>query len=219
MNSTFETRAMIALLESGSEKADQKIHARKNGGNELKIFSHMMIASLKAGRGFRASTPDIITQIGRVSLNNQPWILQGLASDFFWTYRRMCNGQYRAEQQAMASVESTEASIAEFMADLVANGGLDPELVRDVHGDEVGESVATLGEMEDALVALHEALNDVYIQLPNTQYDQLPFTSRGAQVATSVEGAFSLADLIIAEANDRQNAVNRSIIRSIQLSD
>ena len=69
----------------------------------------------------------------------------------------------------------------------------------------------TLDEVEEALQAMRQHLNDIYIQTVG-QYDELPLITQGSQVAYSVESAMIVAQSVIDRGNADRRAADKSIL-------
>lgn len=213
MQHSFEKAAMVTLLESALAKAEDKIGRRKRGGKELKAFATIVQRAVSKDMPFDASVKAGLKVAMAQSTDSLSWMLQGIAGDLFWTYRRMATGIRRAESQARGLIEDNkagESSVAELLAELAEDGDIDLDLVADDTGDTVDD--ITIDEVEDALMQLHSAMDDVFIQCSDSRYDRLPFTSRGQQIATSLSSALALADMIIADGNAERRVADRSIL-------
>ena len=208
----FEPQAMKALLESASEKAADKIARRKRGGRELaefcRIIDRCLVAELPLPSAVKAALKmAMAVGNGEDSLS---WIVQGLMGDFFWTFRRMHSLRSRAERQAESLASDGDMSVNEVLAKLAESGDVDLQAVTDAHGEEVEE--VTLDEIGEALQALRQHLNDIYIQTGDAQYDELPLITQGSQVAYSVESAMTVAQSVIDRGNADRRAADKSIL-------
>ena len=208
----FEPQAMKALLESASEKAADKIARRKRGGRELaefaRIIERCLVAELPLPSAVKAALKmAMAVGNGEDSLS---WIVQGLMGDFFWTFRRMNSLRSRAERQAESLAGGSDMSVNEVLAKLAESGDVDLQAVTDAHGEEVEE--VTLDEIGEALQALRQHLNDVYIQTGDAQYAELPLITQGSHVAYSVESAMAVAQSVIDRGNVDRRAADKSIL-------
>ena len=208
----FEPQAMKALLESAGEKAADKIARRKRGGRELaefcRIVERCLVAELPLPAAVKAALKmAMAVGNGEDSLS---WIVQGLMGDFFWTFRRMHSLRSRAERQAESLAGDSDMSVNEVLAKLAESGDVDLQAVTDAHGEEVEE--VTLDEIGEALQALRQHLNDIYIQTGDAQYDELPLITQGSQVAHSVESAMIVAQSVIDRGNADRRAADKSIL-------
>ena len=213
MQYSFEKAAMVVLLESALDKADDKIGRRKAGGKELRAFATVVQRSVSKDLPLMAGVKGGLQVAMANSTDSLSWMIQRLVGDLFWTYRRSMVGMRRAEQQASALIDTDqagEASVAELLAELAADGDIDIGMVSDAAGDPVDN--ITLDEVEDAFMHLYEMLNDIYIQCSDSQHSRLPITSRGAQVASTLSGALALADMIIEEGNAQRRAIDRTLL-------
>ena len=208
----FEPQAMKALLESASEKAADKIARRKRGGRELaefcRIVERCLVAELPMPSAIKAALKmAMAVGNGEDSLS---WIIQKLMGDFFWTFRRMSTLRSRAERQAESLAATCDKSVNEVLAKLAESGDVDLQAVADEHGERVEE--VTLDEIGEALQALRQHLNDIYIQTGDAQYDELPLITQGSQVAHSVESAMIVAQSVIDRGNADRRAADKSIL-------
>jgi len=208
----FEPQAMKALLESASEKAADKIARRKRGGRELaefcRIVGRCLVAELPLPSAIKAALKmAMAVGNGEDSLS---WIVQGLMGDFFWTFRRMHSLRSRAERQAESLAGDGDMSVNEVLAKLAESGDVDLQAVADAHGEEVEE--VSLVEIGEALQALRQHLNDIYIQTGDAQYLELPLITQGSQVAYSVESAMTVAQSVIDRGNADRRAADKSIL-------
>jgi len=208
----FEPQAMKALLESVGEKAADKIARRKRGGRELaefcRIVERCLVAELPLPSAVKAALKmAMAVGNGEDSLS---WIVQGLMGDFFWSFRRMHSLRSRAERQAESLAGDGDMSVNEVLAKLAESGDVDLQAVADEHGEEVEE--VSLDEICEALQALRQHLNDIYIQTGDAQYAELPLITQGSQVAYSVESAMSVAQSVIDRGNADRRAADKSIL-------
>ena len=208
----FEPQAMKALLESAGEKAADKIARRKRGGRELaefaRIIDRCLVAELPMPSAIKAALKmAMAVGNGEDSLS---WICQRLMGDFFWTFRRMHSLRSRAERQAESLAGDSDMSVNAVLAKLAESGDVDLQAVTDAHGEEVEE--VSLDEIGDALQALRQHLNDIYIQTGDAQYDELPLITQGSQVAYSVESAMIVAQAVIDRGNGQRRSADKSIL-------
>lgn len=209
-DTSFEPKAMRTLLESAAEKAGDKISRAKRGGQELAIFADVLLTAIDKELPFQPSLKAALQYALAKSQDSLSWIIQNLMGDLFWTYRRMASGQRRADQQAQAMASTGDGSVAEVMAALRENLNFDPEMANDVYGEE---TEVTLMEVEDALVSLHEALSDIYIMLPDSQFERVPYaTQTGRSPAFTIDAAMELAEEIIADGNRTRRMAERSVL-------
>ena len=209
---SFEPQAMKALLESAGEKAADKIARRKRGGRELAEFARIISAALAA----ELPMPSAIKAALKMAMavgngeDSLSWICQRLMGDFFWTFRRMHSLRSRAERQAESLAGDSDMSVNEVLAKLAESGDVDLNVVNDEHGEEIAE--VTLDEVEGALQAMRQHLNDIYIQTGDAQYDELPLITQGSQMAYSVESAMIVAQSVIDRGNADRRAADKSIL-------
>ena len=208
----FEPQAMKALLESAGEKAADKIARRKRGGRELAEFARIISAALAAELPLPSAVKAALKMAMAVGNGEDSlsWICQRLMGDFFWTFRRMHSLRSRAERQAESLAGDSDMSVNEVLAKLAESGDVDLNVVNDAHGEEVEE--VTLDEIGEALQAMRQHLNDIYIQTGDAQYDELPLITQGSQVAHSVESAMIVAQSVIDRGNGERRAADKSIL-------
>ena len=209
---SFEPQAMLLLLESAGEKAADKIARRKRGGRELAEFARIISAALAAELPLPSAVKAALKMAMAVGNGEDSlsWIIQKLMGDFFWTFRRMSTLRSRAERQAESLAVDSDMPVSEILAKLAESGDVDLSAVTDAHGEEVEE--VSLDEIGEALQALRQHLNDIYIQTGDAQYDELPLITQGSQVAYSVESAMIVAQSVIDRGNGERRAADKSIL-------
>ena len=209
---SFEPQAMLLLLESAGEKAADKIARRKRGGRELAEFARIISAALAA----ELPMPSAIKAALKMAMavgngeDSLSWIIQKLMGDFFWTYRRMNSLRDRSERQAESLAVGSDMSVSEILYKLAESGDVDLNVVNDEHGEEIAE--VTLDEVEEALQAMRQHLNDIYIQTGDAQYNTLPLITQGSQVAYSIQSAMTVAQSVIDRGARDRRAADKSIL-------